>query len=81
MPTYILIDLLVGIVIFGLLNLIFNNLSTKIYFFIIIFFPIVLFSILGTNGENILEFLIYIFKFFKNRKIYFYQKNGIMIEK
>ena len=76
-----IIDLLVGIVIFGLLNLIFNNLSTKIYFFIIIFFPIVLFSILGTNGENILEFLIYIFKFFKNRKIYFYQKKGIMIEK
>ena len=76
-----IVDLLIGIIIFSILNLIFKDLSTRIYIFIIIFLPIILFSILGTNGENILEFLIYIFKFFKNRKIYFYQKNGIMIEK
>lgn len=69
-----IIDLSIGIILFLLIRIIFNALSTQIYVFIILFLPILLFSILGTGGESIIEFTIYIIKFFKNQKIYFYEK-------
>ena len=71
-----IIDLIIGILLFIILNLFIKKLEIKIYIFISLFFPILLFSIFGTNGENIIDFIIYIYKFFKKRKIYFYKKIG-----
>lgn len=68
------IDLILGLLLLLLIRTIFTSLSTQIYVFIILFLPILLFSILGTGGENIIDFTIYIIKFFKNRKVYFYEK-------
>lgn len=68
------IDLILGLLLLLLIRSIFTSLSTQIYVFIILFLPILLFSILGTGGENIIDFTIYIIKFFKNRKVYFYEK-------
>ena len=69
-----IIDLCIGIFLLLIIRAIITNLSTQIYVFIILFLPILLFSILGTGGENIIDFTIYIIKFFKNRKVYFYEK-------
>lgn len=60
--------------IFCLVNIIFSNLNIKIFLLIILCLPILIFSIIGTRNENILSVIIYIFKFFKNSKIYFYDK-------
>lgn len=68
------IDLILGLLLLLLIRAMFTSLSTQIYVFIILFLPILLFSILGTGGENIIDFTIYIIKFFKNRKVYFYEK-------
>lgn len=75
------IDTIIGAILFLIIHTLFKNISTQIYIFISLFLPILLFSILGTNGENIIEFLIYIIKFFKNRKVYFYEKCGSKVNK
>ena len=69
-----IIDLCLGVFLLLIIRAIISNLSTQIYVFIILFLPVLLFSILGTGGENIIDFTIYIIKFFKNRKVYFYEK-------
>jgi hypothetical protein len=69
-------DLIVGIILWTIIHLIIKKISTQIYIFIILFIPILLFSILETEGENIIIFTISIIKFIKNRKIYFYKKCG-----
>lgn len=70
-----IIDLLLGILIFYLINFFFQNLTLKIYIFISLYFPIILFSILGINRESFLTVFIYMYKFLKNRRIYLYIKN------
>ncbi len=50
------------------------NFNIKISIFIIFYFPLLLFSIFGFNNENIFYFLTYMFKFVKNRKVYFFSK-------
>ena len=72
--TTALIDAIMGIIIFGIVNLFFHNMSLKIYFFIGIYLPILLFSIFGINKESFIDVVRYIFKFIKNRKIYLYDK-------
>ena len=74
-----IIDVILGIIILGIVNLIFKSMNLKIYFFIGTYLPILLFSILGINRENFLTVVIYIFKYFKNRKVYLYQKEPIKI--
>lgn len=76
--TTAVVDLIIGVILFFIVNLIFTSLSTKIYVFISLFFPVILFSIIGTNGENIILYLISIIKFMKNRKVYFYIKEGTL---
>ena len=60
---------------FCLLDLLIKNWSTKIFFLIVFCFPLLLFSIIGFNHENFINVLIYLFKFIKKPKIYFYSKN------
>lgn len=47
-----IIDLILGLLLFLIIRTIFNNLSTQIYIFIVLFLPILLFSILGTGRRK-----------------------------
>ena len=55
-------------------NLIFKSLYVKIFSFIVTVFPIVIFSIVGFNGENIINVAMYIIKFLMRRRIMLYGK-------
>ena len=68
------IDVILGIFIFGLVNIIFKNISLKIYFFIGFYLPILMFSFFGINKESVIDVAKYIFRYFKNRKVYLYDK-------
>ena len=51
------------------------SINFKIGLFISLYFPLLLFSFLGFNNENILYVMSYLFKFLKNSKVYFYGKD------
>ena len=51
------------------------NLSIKITFIIIFYFPILLVSLFGFHNENIIYVFRYIFIFFIRNKIYIYKKD------
>ena len=61
--------------IFCLVNLIFSNLSVKVFLVIFLCFPIIIFSVVGFNHENILYVFLYFFKYIRNPKVYLYKKN------
>ena len=63
-----ILDVIIGVILYFLVNLIFKSINLKIYVFISLFLPILLISILGVNKENIISVFIYVFKFFKNQK-------------
>ena len=69
-----ILDAIIGFILFGLLNIFIHSITTKIYIFIIIYIPIVLFSVFGISRENIVSVIYYMYKFFKNRGIYLYNK-------
>ena len=58
-----------------MINLLFKSISIKIFIFIIFSLPVLLFSIIGINGENIIYVGSYLLKYFLKQKIYFYEKN------
>ena len=62
--------------IFCLLDILISNITIKLSFLIVFCFPLLLFSIIGFNHENFLNVLVYLFKFIKKPKIYFYSKNN-----
>ena len=59
-----------------LVNIIFNSLNIKIFIFIIFSFPVLLFSIIGINGENIVYMMSYLIKYFVKQKLYLYEKKS-----
>ena len=61
-------------IVFLVLNLFEFALINKLSIFIILCFPLFLISLFGFQNENIVFIFIYIFKFIKNRKIYFFYK-------
>ena len=61
--------------IFILVNLIFQNLNIKIFLFIVFSFPVLLFSIIGINGENVIYVMSYVLKYVFRQKLFFYEKN------
>ena len=63
------------VLIFFILNLIFNDITIKIFIGIILCFPLVLLSFIGFNGENILYVFSYLFKYIFKQKLYFYDKS------
>lgn len=71
-----ILDAIIGFILYLIINLIFHNLSTKIYVFISLFLPILLFSILGINKEGFLSVFMYIYKFCKHQKVYLYNKEN-----
>ncbi len=62
--------------VFCLLDILIPNATIKLSFLIILCFPLLLFSIVGFNHENFINVLVYLFKFIKKPKIYFYSKNN-----
>lgn len=72
--TTAILDTIIGFILFGFVHFFIRSITLKIYVFIIIYLPIFLFSIFGLGRENLLSVLFYLFKFFKNRNIYLYNK-------
>ena len=62
--------------VFCLLDILIPYITIKLSFLIVFCFPLLLFSIIGFNHENFLNVLVYLFKFIKRPKIYFYSKNN-----
>lgn len=60
--------------IFLTLNAICNSLNLKIFLFIVLVFPMLIFSIVGVNGENLINVIIYMSKFIIKPKLLFYSK-------
>lgn len=55
-----------------ILNLFSIDILIKICIFLILCFPLFLFTFIGINNENIIYFLKYIIKFIIKKKIYLY---------
>ena len=72
--TTAIVNLIWYIFIFAVVNIFFNSINIKVFLFIILCLPFFIFSIAGIHKENIISVIIYISKFFKNSKIYFYDK-------
>lgn len=71
--TTIFLNIFFGLIIYLISN-IFNNLYLKLCFFIILFFPFLLVSIIGFNNEKILYIIKYIYLYIKSQKYYIYKK-------
>lgn len=74
-PTAILDAVWSGLVLL-IINLIFHSLSTKVVSFIILVLPVLIFSIVGVNGENIISVSIYLIKFIIRPKVIIYDKDA-----
>ena len=57
-----------------IVNLLLKSLYIKACVFIITVFPVAIFSIVGVNGEKIINVAIYMTKFIMRRRIMFYSK-------
>ncbi len=71
----IILNLIWDLFIFIFVNF-FNNINIKIFLFFVFCFPLLLFSISGFNGENIIYVLKYIFKFLFKQKLLLFHKNN-----
>ncbi len=69
-----LLNAIWGGLIFIIVNFLFKNITIKIFLFIICVFPVIVFSIVGINGENIINVITYILKFMIRPKLYLYNK-------
>ena len=68
------VNLLWYAIVFLMVNLIFNNLTLKIFVFIVFCFPLLLFSFAGFNGENIIYVFSYLIRFIFRPKLFLYKK-------
>lgn len=59
--------------VFCILNILISYLNLKIFLFIIFSMPVLIFSIVGFNHENILYVLFYILKYINSPKVYLYK--------
>lgn len=69
----IFFDVIFITIIFSIVNFIFSNINVKIFLIVSICFPVLIFSIVGFNQENILYVFRYLFVFLKNRKLLLYK--------
>lgn len=70
----LVLNILWGIICYLFVNFFSFSISIKISIFIVLFFPFLLFSIIGFNHEKILYILKYIYIFIKSPKIYLFKK-------
>lgn len=59
---------------FLMINLFFQTRNIKIFLFIIFAFPMLIFSVIGINGDNFIQVMIYMIKFLIKPKLLFYGK-------
>ena len=76
-----ILDLLWGGIVFLIINTFFHSISAKIFVFIIFVFPVLIFSVVGVQGENLIYFLTYMVKYFLKQKLFFYEKSGCKMTK
>lgn len=69
-----ILDVIWAVLIFGVVNLFSIGLNIKIFVFIVLSFPALLFSIVGFNGENIVSVCNYLIKYMMKPKILLYKK-------
>lgn len=69
-----IVDLIWGGIVFFLINIIFKSLSYKVFSFIILVLPVLIFSVVGVNGENLIYFIKYITKYIFRQKVLLYEK-------
>lgn len=69
-----IVDLIWGVIVFFLINIFFKNISYKIFSFIIMVLPVLIFSVVGVNGENVIYFIKYITKYIFRQKVFLYEK-------
>lgn len=70
-------DTLIGFALYFFLGIFIKTITTRLYIFIILFFPLLLFSIFGLAKENLISVILYMYKFFKNQAVYVYNKNRV----
>lgn len=70
----IILNLIWDFLIFYFINFFDLNINIKIFIFILFCFPLLIFSIVGFNGENIIYVLHYFFKFIIKNKLLFFDK-------
>lgn len=67
-------DAVWGATMFLLVRFFLKRLLHKIFAFIILVFPVVIFSIVGVEGEDLLYFFYYMIKYVLRQKLYLYEK-------
>lgn len=70
------VNLLWYAVVFILVSLIFKSWSWKIFVFVTLCFPLLLFSFAGFNGENVVYVFSYLFRFLTRPKLLLYKKEN-----
>ena len=73
--TTIFINILSGFFCYLISSIFSKNTSLQISLFIVLFFPLLLFSIIGFNNEKITYIIKYILIFIFSPKYYIYRKN------
>ena len=68
----LVLNIIWDLFVFSCINLIFQDNTIKIFIFVVLCLPLLLFSIIGFNHENIIYIIIYLIKYFKNPKLYLY---------
>ena len=72
--TTIVVNVIWSCLVFLIVFLLFKDWSFRIFLLITFSFPLLLFSIAGFHGENIVYVLSYLFKFVFVQKLFFYRK-------
>ena len=69
-----LLDLVWAVIVIFLINIFLKSLNYKIFGFIILVLPVIILSIVGVNGENLVYFINYITKYIFRQKVFLYEK-------
>ena len=72
--TTALVNVLWCAFVFLILNFFITNLTIKVFIFITLTFPLILFSFAGFNGENIVYVFSYFIRYVIRPKLYLYKK-------
>ncbi len=70
-----ILDTIIGVILYFIINLFIVSTNIKIYAFISAFLPFLIISIIGINKESFISVFKYMFKFIKNQNIYLYYKS------
>lgn len=69
-----IVDVIWAALLFVFLNVLHINLNLKIFIFVVLFFPVLLFSIVGFNEESIINVCRYLCKYMLKPKVLLFKK-------